>query len=323
MTHIIRVRNVNHALGEGFAWLKVAGILEDSRNGPVSVAPGPVITEYTHPTERVLFNADRDANPVFHLLEAIWMFAGRNDSAWLLPYNARMKEYAEDNGSIHGAYGYRWRQFFGFDQIRALVKELRTNRNSRRAVMSMWSPAADLGVDKRDLPCNTHIYFDLRGGRLNMTVCCRSNDILWGAYGANAVHFSMLQELVAFAVEAPVGVYRQMSNNYHAYTSVPTVAKFLDMPPVFDQPYPAPVVPLLQNDETYQSFIEDCVTLLEEGETSVFHTSFFRRVVAPLKRAYDMRKAGARTWKVSLDGAAVCDWRQSFIEWAERRDHVG
>ena len=33
--------------------------------------------------------------------------------------------------------------------------------------------------------------------KLCMTVCNRSNDMLWGAYGANVVHMSMLQEFVA------------------------------------------------------------------------------------------------------------------------------
>lgn len=319
MTHVIKVRNVNEALGEGFAWLKVAGVTEDSRNGAVCVAPGPVITEYSHPTERVLFNADRDANPVFHLLESIWMLAGRSDSAWLLPYNKRMKIYAEESGNIHGAYGKRWRSFFGFDQILSIIRELSSNPNSRRAVMAMWSPAADLGANKKDLPCNTHIYFDVRNG-LNMTVCCRSNDALWGAYGANVVHFSMLQELIAAGLGVSVGVYRQMSNNFHAYTDVPTVAKFLDCPPTWHSKYPGPVVPMILQSETIDEFYTDCHTLLRDGAVGVFNTSFFHRVVSPLMSVYDMRKAGDRWWRAALAGVADCDWKRAFVEWADRRE---
>ena len=53
-----------------------------------------------------------------------------------------------------------------------------------------------------------------------MTVCCRSNDIIWGTYGTNAVHFSMLQEYLAARLNAQLGVYRHISDSFHAYSSV-------------------------------------------------------------------------------------------------------
>ena len=335
MTRVIQVRNVNEAVNEGFQWLKVAGVDEPSRNGPVRVAPGPVITEYSHPMERVLFNPDRDANAVFHLLESLWMLAGREDVAPLLPYNARMAEYAEPDGTIHGAYGYRWRQMFGCDQILEIVHELRAKPSSRQCVMQMWSALADLGVDKRDRPCNTHIYFRIvqypgvNGAsapfsELEMTVCCRSNDALWGAYGANAVHFSILQELMARAIGVQVGKYIQFSNNFHAYTAVPVAARWLEQPPEpmhVHGSYPK-IIPLLQGDETIEDFFVDCRTIFKPVLEQVWLTSFFHRVVAPLKQVYDNRKAGARTWKVQLDYVADCDWKQAFIEWSARREQL-
>ena len=59
--------NVNQAVNEGFHYLAVAGVEENSRNGKVIVAPEPVLTTYTHPTERVLFSPLRDANPFLHV----------------------------------------------------------------------------------------------------------------------------------------------------------------------------------------------------------------------------------------------------------------
>src|ERR1035437_7140438 len=143
MTTIIKVRNVEEALGEGFQWLKVAGLDEPSRNGPVRVAPGPVITEYLNPQERVVFNTTRDANPVFHLLEAVWMLAGRDSVKFLLPYNARMAEYAEPDGAMRGAYGYRWRKMFGLDQILTSIELLKAQPSTRRVVIQMWDANAD------------------------------------------------------------------------------------------------------------------------------------------------------------------------------------
>jgi thymidylate synthase len=323
MTHVIKIRNVNDAVHEGFYWLRVAGVDENSRNGPVRVAPGPVITEYSHPCERVLFDADRDANGVFHLLESLWMLAGSNEAAPLLPYNARMAEYTEANGRIHGAYGHRWRTAFGFDQILAIVQELRAKPSSRQCVLTMWNPTVDLAVEKKDRPCNTQIYFRIQDNALDMTVTCRSNDALWGAYGANAVHFSILQELMAHAIDVRVGTYYQFSNNFHAYKNVPVAAKWLDNPPArMEREYP-PIVPLLQGSETLEDFFVDCRTILNPHLAQVWNTHFFHRVVAPLKQAYDNRRLKVRTWKVQLDYVEYCDWKVAFIEWCERRSHQG
>src|SRR5690606_9555427 len=109
-----------------------------SRNGPVAQILEPVIVTYTHPRERVLLYTERDCNPFFHLYESLWMLAGRNDVAPLAYYNKRMPEFSDDGKTFHGAYGYRWRTHFGWDQLRAIVEELRTNSNSRRVVLQMW-----------------------------------------------------------------------------------------------------------------------------------------------------------------------------------------
>ena len=66
------VRNVNQAFSEIFWKLKVLNLQpEQTRNGPAIVHPEMVTTVYTCPSERVLFHAGRDANPIFHLMESI------------------------------------------------------------------------------------------------------------------------------------------------------------------------------------------------------------------------------------------------------------
>ena len=77
----------------------------------------------------------------------------------------------------------------------------------------MWSPVEGEGRK----PCNTQIYFWSRNGKLNMTVANRSNDMIWGAYGANAVHMSFLQEYVASMCGVKCGIYTQFTHNLHAY----------------------------------------------------------------------------------------------------------
>lgn len=222
---ILSVRNVGQALPVGIKYLMEHGRVEQSRAGPVLVAPQPVMTSYSHPTERVLFSPGRDANPFFHLIEAVWMLAGRDDSGFLTPYVPRYASYAEPTGEVHGAYGLRWRSQFGFDQLAAVAVRLRRDPTTRQAVIAMWDPscptgANDLQGDWHDRPCNTHLYLRVRENVLDMTVCCRSNDVLWGAYGANVVHFSVLQECLAAMSGFEVGYLHQLSNNYHVYLGV-------------------------------------------------------------------------------------------------------
>lgn len=321
MTYSIKAHNVNDAFLSGLWWLRTAGVREESRNGPVLVAPGPVVTEYMRPWERVLFQPRRDANHVFHLLEALWMLTGSDDVTPLVPFNSGIVRYTEDGRLMWGAYGYRWRNVWARDQILEAIKQLKNNPNSRQVVIAMWVPDMDLTeAAYKDRPCNTHIYFDGRGGKLNMTVCCRSNDMLWGAYGANVVHMSVLQEIVAAGAGLPMGVYRQFSNNFHLYTENEMVADLLRTPPTYAHDnYNTSKdihIPLIGPGETVDDLLADCQTLIWE-DTRIYKTRFVRDVADPLKHTYLDRKSGR---PYTLAGIAWCDWKLGFKEWCERRN---
>jgi len=81
----------------------------------------------------------------------------------------------------------------------------------------MWDPLSDLDHVGKAVPCNLTVTFQIQDGVLNMVVFCRSNDIVWGCYGANAVHFSFLLEYVAVNIGVRIGTYTQVSVNWHAY----------------------------------------------------------------------------------------------------------
>lgn len=311
-------RNVNDALTAGLWQMKVNSKSYPSRNGPVLRANSPVCTTYLIPTERVVFEARRDANPVFHLMEALWMLAGKYDLAWLVQFNAKMADYGKNNVQW-GAYGHRWWGFFGHNQIEAVIKELRARPDSRRAVIGMWDPTLDLIHGGVDVPCNTHIYFDIVDGALEMTVCCRSNDLLWGAYGANAVHFSVLQEVIAHELKVSVGEYRQFSNNFHIYTDLPMAQDFLLSPPDGDFNHyvsgQATVQPLLLAGETYAALQADCMQLVSPNGLTTWKTKFVREVAAPLRDSYLARKAGL---PYTVPSGTV-DWFVAYREWLDRR----
>ena len=325
MMHLNEARNVNDALEKGLQLLKMFGREEDSRNGPVITLSGPLVTTYDRPWERVLFSAARDANPFFHLYEALWMIAGQNDVRSVAHYAKRMADYSDDGEVLHGAYGFRWREWFGFDQLHEIIKHLLEQPNSRRAVLGMWSPSGDLvasegygGIGSKDVPCNTHVYFRARSGKLTMTVACRSNDMVYGAYGANAVHFSMLQEYVASAVGMPVGAMYQLSNDFHIYKSLPQFAA-LWSGGVVKNPYEhQAAVPLILPDETAFMFHEDCLRLVGEHPGTTDRTQFFRGVVNPMISAHAAWRAGA-DWRAELGRMPTCDWCAAGRAWLERR----
>lgn len=355
---VIQSRNVNAAYAQGLELLRREGVREESRAGPVLVMPCPVTTVYERPTERVLLCPRRDANPFFHVFESLHMLSGRNDARWLDRFVRDFSSrFAEDDGHQHGAYGFRWRRHFDLegggasnlpDQLDTVVRLLRENPADRRAVLTMWDPVADLGADKRDVCCNTHAYLRVRRPApplvpnimrslaeqdnpqpvLDLTVCCRSNDAVWGAYGANAVHFSMLQEYLAGRIGVGIGRYYQVSANYHGYVDVLT--KVGDPTPSTGYPGTAPI------GRDWSCWDEDLARFMawtgsggvEDVEDNFGvpqrypNNPWFEYTATPLFIAHTFWRMGQRENAFEVLNQSVGmspDWRQASCEWFERR----
>jgi len=333
---IVSVRNVEEALILGTKVVNSVGVRRDSRNGPVKVMPMPVTTIYSHPKERVMFLPDRDCNPYFHFMECLWMLSGRRDVAWISQFSSNISNYSDDGIKFHGAYGYRWRNHFTepddknnvLDQLATIAELLKKNPDDRRTVLQMWDATVDLGLDGKDFPCNLIITFRINPqGHLDMTVFNRSNDMVWGAYGANAVHMSFLQEVMASWVGVPVGKYWQISTNFHAYLN--TLAK---VEPVMDlsagfTPYelgevePFPIV-----SSGIDQWHSDLAMFMDEGANAMGYTDqFFKKVAVPMLQSWQAWKD--REAPDFMDSAAyyadriaASDWRKACVEWLERRD---
>jgi hypothetical protein len=350
--YTLDVRNVNWALPAGLALLKSAGQEEDSRVGPVLAARAPVLTIYRKPYERVMFSAARDANPFFHLFEALWMLAGRQDVAFPAHYAAQLQLYSDDNETLNGAYGYRWRGHFGYDQVQLVIDELKKNPASRRCVIAMWdavdgagqyrNPGAEAigfgyeGDLKRalaggkDVPCNTHIYFRVVNGALDMTVCNRSNDAVWGAYGANAVHFSILQEYVSLMAGIPMGAYYQFANNFHIYRDRSDVVRMTvqngDLGRDLYATGRATSTSLFRagQEDDWHADLQAFMGLapLQPLPDGTFKTDFFRNVVRRMYRSHQLYKGGSLEqldYAQSFLGGFSEDWLIASSEWLKRR----
>ncbi len=307
----IQARNVNDAYNAGLELLKREGRVETSRLGPVKVTPFPVMTIYEKPCERVLFDSTRNANPFFHMAEAIWMLSGSNDIRWLANFNKQMLEYSDNGRTTHGAYGHRWRRHFSLDQLDAIIGMLRRDRQERKAVLAMWDVDSDLHTPNKDIPCNTHIYFRVIVNKLDMTVMCRSNDVIWGCYGANVVHFSFLQEFMASAIGVDVGKYYHFSNNYHIYKHHWPLME--SMAPTGGH-YP-PTIPLTKNGFSSEVFLLDCEHIIA-GQNDRVENEFLFTVAVPMINAWRERSLAHSHVAMMPE----CDWKLAAQQWLARAD---
>lgn len=305
--------NIPHALEEALIRVPIYGHCEQSRNGPVLTVGDPVVVEVKRPWERVVLDARRNANPFFHLAEFVWMMSGSNDVRFIEKFNKRMREYADSGTDVHhGAYGHRWRRHFGRDQIVDAIRLLRDDPTTRRAVLGMWDPEVDLDPHN-DLPCNTHIYTRVVDHRLNFTVCNRSNDLLWGCLGANAVHMTLLHELISRAAGIEQGIYRVFTNNLHMYTDRRDYAVMRDAIRIRDD-YTGQnrmlTRPILTAGETIHDFLEDC-EMYVDGRTRGLKTEWMQYVFLPAMKSFQEKKI------VEVIGAQ--DWHRACAEWLERK----
>jgi len=316
MIHI-KARNAPEAYVEALTMMRLHGKEYPSRNGDVIALAEPALLEITNPLERVLFDPIRQANPYFHVMEFIWMIAGANDVGWLEQFNARYRAYAEDDGKVHGAYGYRWTSHFRNNQLLSIHAMLRDDPSTRRAVLGMWDPRVDL-QSKRDLPCNTHIYFRVLDEKLEMTVCNRSNDLIWGMLGANVVHMTMLQELLAQALKRECGPYRVFTNNLHMYKSIPKFESIWETTLVHD-PYRDLAIGhrLLGDGELLEKFLWDARDFMARGVERKYACSWFNDVAKPMFAEYMWRKSGMKRPESYVKLIQDDAWKEACRLWEE------
>lgn len=314
--------NVNQLFEDGLWRFKTSAVKDASRNGEVYRIPEVVLTKILEPRERVLFYSRRDANPIFHLLESIWMLAGRRDVAFLEQFNSRIGQFSDDGRVFNAAYGYRIRHQFGFDQLKAVINHLKMNPNSRQAVVQLWD-ANDLTNETLDRACNTQMVFSVVNDKLNLLVNNRSNDFWWGYAGANAVHFTIIQEFVATALGLKVGTYSTVSNNLHLYTKLYDAMPDMENPPhaeVYDYYSQGIVEPYKLFEGDWETFLEDCETFCDAPyNDNNYRHAFFTEVAQPMALVSYVRKQG-ETGKAIASLIKASDWRVAVEQWIERRE---
>lgn len=114
--------------------------------------------------------------------EIAWFLQGRKDIDFIRSYAPIWDKFVEEDGqTVEAAYGYRWRNHFGRDQIDDAIKALVSNKTDRRVFISAWDPAMDgLGVPSKNVPCPVGFTLSITDNKLNSTLLIRSSDVFVG-----------------------------------------------------------------------------------------------------------------------------------------------
>ena len=116
------------------------------------------------------------------IAELMMLVAGWQDIAFLRHVTSNFDRFSDDGGyTSWGGYGARIH--YPVDQLSAVVHRLNIDPDTRQAVLAFWRPEADAipaNTEKKDYPCNTHAYFKIRDGKLDVSVMRRSADVVWG-----------------------------------------------------------------------------------------------------------------------------------------------
>ncbi|WP_323841648.1 MULTISPECIES: thymidylate synthase [unclassified Moraxella] len=138
---------------------------------------------------------------------------------------ARFDRQAGDLGPV---YGHQWRNFGasknddgtynldGFDQLKSLINEIKTNPNSRRLIISGWNPIEANQVALP--PCHTLFQFFVADGKLSCQLYQRSADVFLGV-PFNIASYALLTHLIAQVCDLQVGEFIWTGGDTHLYNN--------------------------------------------------------------------------------------------------------
>lgn len=154
---------------------------------------------------------NRGTVPGIGAVEACQLLSGTSYPSLVIAIGPQFANYTENNGLFHGAYGLRTR-----GQYDIIVERLKSDPDSRQAVVTIWNPQFDLQPAKRDYPCTILHQFRIRDNKLNMSVYMRSNDVWLGA-AYDFFQFTRVQLAMASVLGVEPGTYAHHVGSLHIY----------------------------------------------------------------------------------------------------------
>jgi len=175
--------------------------------------------------------------------ELLWFLKGETNIAYLKENGVSIwNEWADENGDLGPVYGKQWRSWEGahgqvIDQVADVIKQIKTNPDSRRMIISAWN-VADL-PDMALMPCHALFQFYVAEGKLSCQLYQRSADVFLGV-PFNIASYALLTMMMAQACDLQPGDFIHTFGDVHIYNNhLEQVHLQLGR-----QPFPLPVMKL-------------------------------------------------------------------------------
>ena len=156
------------------------------------------------------------------IYELLWFLRGETNVRWLQEKGVSIwNEWADAEGDLGPIYGYQWRNWPApdgrhVDQISQVVKQLKTNPDSRRIIVSAWNVAQ---IEEMALPpCHAFFQFYVAEGKLSCQLYQRSADLFLGV-PFNIASYSLLVLMMAQACDLEPGEFIWTGGDCHIYSN--------------------------------------------------------------------------------------------------------
>lgn len=164
--------------------------------------------------------------------ELLWFLKGDTNIEYLQKHGVKIWDaWADSKGDLGPVYGHQWRNWNSeeIDQISDLIKELKTNPNSRRMLVSAWNPSVlpdttksfeeNVANNKAALPpCHAFFQFYVADGKLSCQLYQRSADIFLGV-PFNIASYALLTMMIAQVCDLDVGEFIHTFGDAHIYNN--------------------------------------------------------------------------------------------------------
>lgn len=170
--------------------------------------------EILNPLDNYINTDYRKWNPTYAEREWDWYLSGNPSAIEISKFAPIWKNMMDDNGNVISNYGWQWKRN---DQLNKVVNQLKSNKETRQAVISIYD-GKEIDTYSKDTPCTYAVQFTILNNKLNMTVLMRSND-LWYGFCNDQFCFSRLQEMVSIELNVEIGTYYHFAHNLHIYNN--------------------------------------------------------------------------------------------------------
>jgi thymidylate synthase len=159
--------------------------------------------------------AERNLSKSYIIGELVWYLIGSNNMKRIAKFSNFWTNISDDGKTSNSAYGYLIHKKYDFDQLNQIVKILKVDPLSRRAVINL-NYAHSNKLETKDEICTLALQFMIRNKKLNMTSIMRSNDI-WFGFPYDIVYFKLLQYMIATQLNIQIGSHTHFVSSMHLY----------------------------------------------------------------------------------------------------------